>query len=571
MRQILSKISILFLLVASFYNLSGQHYVIRNFSDTITTEEDSILILVSDYRGEIEWQVSSNPQSWDSIMGAYADSVLVAFDSTVYYRAVIREGSCEAIYSDTLVVIKDLDEYLYHGFEMAYPDSIGESVTVYLDSTLVTCKLINNEYVFQGDIILDVAIDSSAGSKGASIFSNTRLWSKNTIYYSMSSNFKLKNEVDLAIAWWELVAPQLVFEVRDKEPNFIDFVLTLNNSSSNLGMIGGRQSIRLNSNADEGTVAHEIGHALGLIHEHSRMDRDMYITVHYENIWPRFHDQFDIPKSGRATAEFDFESIMLYANFLPKATKDDSKPAISRKGEESTYNARRGIPSNGDVEMIEILYPKNISVTGSFIDSRDGNEYNWVKIGDQIWMAENLKYLPEVMDVYYGSDTLPQYYVYDNETSDLEAALSSWKYNTYGVLYNWPAASQSCPVGWHLPSDYEWMELESFIGIVSEELDSIGYRGTYEGNDLKSEIYWSGTDNFGFTGLPAGRRTGSYNHGYDIGLGKGGIWWSSTFVEGDDNFIVDRAWRRSLTDSSPKIYRSLEIVFEGYSVRCIKD
>lgn len=93
---------------------------------------------------------------------------------------------------------------------------------------------------------------------------------------------------------------------------------------------------------------------------------------------------------------------------------------------------------------------------GTFTDSRDGKVYNIVTIGKQFWMAENLAYLPSVVDPGTGSYTEPYYSVYGYNGTDVAAAKATENYQTYGVLYNWPAAMTACPEGWHLPSDAEW-------------------------------------------------------------------------------------------------------------------
>ena len=134
---------------------------------------------------------------------------------------------------------------------------------------------------------------------------------------------------------------------------------------------------------------------------------------------------------------------------------------------------------NTEVDSV-IFYKPTIEETtsGTFIDSRDGNEYNWVQIGDQIWMAENLKYLPSVVGSGTGSETTPYYYVYGYDGTNVPDAKATDNYATYGVLYNWTAAMNGeassktnpsgiqgvCPAGWHLPSDAEWTELTDYLG-----------------------------------------------------------------------------------------------------------
>ena len=137
---------------------------------------------------------------------------------------------------------------------------------------------------------------------------------------------------------------------------------------------------------------------------------------------------------------------------------------------------------NTEVDSV-IFYKPTIEETtsGTFIDSRDGNEYNWVQIGDQIWMAENLKYLPSVVGSGTGSETTPYYYVYGYNGTNVADAKATDNYATYGVLYNWTAAMDGeassttnpsgiqgvCPAGWHLPSDAEWTELTDYLGGTS--------------------------------------------------------------------------------------------------------
>ena len=81
---------------------------------------------------------------------------------------------------------------------------------------------------------------------------------------------------------------------------------------------------------------------------------------------------------------------------------------------------------------------------GNFNDERDGKEYKWVKIGDQIWMAENLAFKIDTGGCW----------AYDNNKNYV---------STYGYLYNWWTAKAAAPSGWHLPSDDEWTHLEDYL------------------------------------------------------------------------------------------------------------
>ena len=124
---------------------------------------------------------------------------------------------------------------------------------------------------------------------------------------------------------------------------------------------------------------------------------------------------------------------------------------------------------------IEALELSDVLNNG-FYDIRDNTHYNVVKIGNQFWMAENLKYLPSVVGVTTASDSIPYCYVYGYNGTSVAAAKATSNYNTYGVLYNWQAAMAGsssssanpsgvqavCPSGWHLPSDAEWSQLTAF-------------------------------------------------------------------------------------------------------------
>ncbi|MGM0407204.1 MAG: fibrobacter succinogenes major paralogous domain-containing protein [Bacteroidota bacterium] len=156
---------------------------------------------------------------------------------------------------------------------------------------------------------------------------------------------------------------------------------------------------------------------------------------------------------------------------------------------------------------------KNINETGTFIDSRDGHEYKWVKLGEQIWMAENLAFLPNVSRPSRGSVTESYFYVYDYTGTSVSAAKATVNYNTYGVLYNWTAAKETCPNGWHLPSDDEWKQLEIYLGMAQSEVNSTEWRGTNEGSKLAGYAnLWNNElltndpsfGNSGFSAIPGG-------------------------------------------------------------------
>lgn len=146
--------------------------------------------------------------------------------------------------------------------------------------------------------------------------------------------------------------------------------------------------------------------------------------------------------------------------------------------------------------FVIVLCLLDVLFAGSFKDSRDGKVYKTVKIGDQIWMAQNLNYDMKESGCYGNSER---------------------NCKKYGRLYSWHAARFACPNGWHLPDKMEWDELYDNVG---------GFE--IAAKMLKSKKIWkkddSGVDAYGFSALPAGEvRSGSF-----WGLGFAVYFWTSS-------------------------------------------
>ncbi len=205
-------------------------------------------------------------------------------------------------------------------------------------------------------------------------------------------------------------------------------------------------------------------------------------------------------------------------------------------------------------------------------DARDNQTYRIVTIGSQTWMAENLKYLPSVVGPGTGSKTTPHYYLYGYNGTNVADAKATANYNTYGVLYNWPAAMNGaassttnpsgvqgvCPDGWHLPSDAEWTELTEYLGGTSDAGGKLKETGTTHWNSPNT----GATNETGFTALPGGYRIDNGSFG-DIGYY--GFWRSATGSNAAD------AWFRYKDYSNSSVSRSNYFKEVGFSVRCVRD
>ena len=241
--------------------------------------------------------------------------------------------------------------------------------------------------------------------------------------------------------------------------------------------------------------------------------------------------------------------------------------------------------STGTAYGNEVIFITDIS--GGTITDYDGNTYNTVQIGNQMWMAENLKatHYPGGTSIQLVEDSLAwdalgytgkAYCYYNNNSSNEE---------TYGALYTWAAAMNGasssdanpsgvqgvCPDGWHLPSDAEWKELEMHLGMSQAEADEYGNRGSGEGGKLKETgtTHWNSpntgaTNESGFTALPGGFRS---DYGEFVLIGYYGNWWSSTEYHADYTW----AWDRNVGYSVSNVHRGNPLKKFGFSVRCVKD
>jgi len=210
----------------------------------------------------------------------------------------------------------------------------------------------------------------------------------------------------------------------------------------------------------------------------------------------------------------------------------------------------------------EIIIPE-ITVTDI-----DGNVYQIIQIGDQVWMAENLKVthyndgseIPTgYSDLEWTSLSTGAYAVYENDSSNAEI---------YGNLYNWYAIDLEtgvCPEDWHVPTDGEYTSLSDYLG--GESVAGAKLKECTLGSCPESD-YWNSpntgtTNESGFTGLPGGYR--NYYGGYYLGMGYYGYFWSSTEY-GNYN-----AWHRELNYDYSGVYRFSTNKHYGFSVRCIRD
>lgn len=196
-----------------------------------------------------------------------------------------------------------------------------------------------------------------------------------------------------------------------------------------------------------------------------------------------------------------------------------------------------------------------------FVDPNDNQRYKIIKIGNQVWMAENLR-------VAKFNDGGAIALVTDNqEWSNLKMSGYCWYNNEEakdkvrnGALYNWYSVNTGklCPSGWQVPTDAEWTTLINYLGGMTGFGGKLKESGTI--NWLSPNT--GASNESGFTALPGGYR---FKDGSFLEISSYGLWWSATGVG------ATSAWDRYLYFNSANISRSSLNKKLGLSVRCMHD
>ena len=194
------------------------------------------------------------------------------------------------------------------------------------------------------------------------------------------------------------------------------------------------------------------------------------------------------------------------------------------------------------------------------ISDADGNTYNTIIIGNQVWMKENLK-----TTKYCDSTTIPNV---TDSAAWITLTTGAWCYYknnisnnaVYGKMYNWYAVNTDilCPTGWHVPTSAEWIILADYLGGV----DVAGGKLKETGITHWKTPNTGATNSSGFTALPGGYRGSS--DGFKL-IGEGGYWWTAT----ED--ITYGAWYIYMGFEFGSIGKFSWKKPEGYSVRCLKN
>lgn len=222
----------------------------------------------------------------------------------------------------------------------------------------------------------------------------------------------------------------------------------------------------------------------------------------------------------------------------------------SKKAERIYGELLEKYPEVGDYAELARIRLDKIMNKNTFIDPRDGHKYKWVKIGEQVWMAENLAFMPWVNPAKKQEFGI---WVYDYDGPDVAQAISTENYQKYGCLYDWPTAMALepkyleeswdgdpenhqglCPPGWRMPSDKDWTQLGEVVAGSPDNIEAYEYDSEFQGAlKIKATGGWlsggNGNNELGFSLKPAGivsqmlDKRGNFQE-----IGATGYFWTSS-------------------------------------------
>ena len=295
---------------------------------------------------------------------------------------------------------------------------------------------------------------------------------------------------------------------------------------------------------------------------------------------------------------FIFTTILFFALALASCKKDEVKNNDNNNG--NTEN-----PGGGGSEGGWHVYPSTAHVLPNAVTDIDGNSYDAVQIGNQVWMAENLRTtrfadgtaIPMGSNSTYSS-TEPYRYAPGSNQSNEENMVNV---SRYGYLYNWPAVMHGanssyvnpsgvqgiCPTGWHVPSETEWKGLLNYMKtqpsyMANSNADHLakalaatwGWISSDESDATDTDVPGNNpsTNNAtGFSALPAGFFPGSFtfsppsNTYYNGGFGFQACFWSATQTNSEGAIMFDLRYDHANVrwDESGR--------GNACSVRCVRD
>ncbi|MBN1323470.1 MAG: M12 family metallopeptidase [Methanotrichaceae archaeon] len=251
--------------------------------------------------------------------------------------------------------------------------------------------VVDGRAMFEGDIVLGTAEQMEEGKsevarmgdaeetalRGVIITGQRFRWPNGIVPYTIASGFPNKRRVIDAISHWHHNTLIRFVERTDQNagqyPNYVNFI-SADGCWSYVGMQGNRQDLSLGDGCSTGNGIHEIGHTVGLWHEHSREDRNRFVEVRYENIISnRVHNFDQNIADGDDVGNYDYGSVMHYPTH---AFSKNGRPTIVPLQQGVTIGQRNNL-SEGDIDAVKAMYKRTNFVSvfdflGAYAGEYDG-------------------------------------------------------------------------------------------------------------------------------------------------------------------------------------------------------
>lgn len=299
--------------------------------------------------------------------------------------------------------------------EMAYPGEQGVPKRGMLFGNEITYYEIDGKVVFEGDMILTPEqMDQTANARTQGLSKIVSLWPDNTVLYTIDPSITDKTAILAAISQVEALTslrftPKSIKEPIPGFPVLRESYVTFSRGrgySSAIGRIGGQQFITIPFGATKGGILHEIGHTLGLLHEHTRPDRDSYVKVNLANVAeaakPNLaivaNEGYDNVKHG----PFDFNSIMMMDSY---AYSNNGSPVMTTV-DNKTFSVQREYLSFADIDCLVAMYANVFAVTPYHIKVGDARTGKWSSLATNIAGAGEIYALPGLLYLSKNADLM---------------------------------------------------------------------------------------------------------------------------------------------------------------------
>ena len=297
----------------------------------------------------------------------------------------------------------------------------SSQIPIFTEKDLI--KLPNTIQQGENHLIIDdmiFLIDRTNKTTGA--FQQIKTWIDRRVYYTFDGSVSLdmKNIMTYAFDEWEKYT-FIRFIPREMEENYIQ-IIESNRNSSYVGMTGGRQDLTMAS-YHTGIAIHELGHALGLIHEHQRNDRDLYVKIFLEHVEDGHQQNFTFKPVSFYYSAYDFLSIMHYRRYAFSAGKFNTiepQPEymkfIDLMGQRDSLTAKDILTINNLYNQIPAIFsPEN----GQKNISKNGTELKWSNVSNatsfQIQVSQDSLFHSVLSDIYVDSPFPPSQQIFTQQ------------------------------------------------------------------------------------------------------------------------------------------------------------